>query len=110
MAAVKGAYEHLVKLLQMTGAGADRYTVSFVVGQQHTDHTGAVGRGDVRLSIMSYGSALKRSMEITSEATYILLDEIHCRSDPTVVSGDLQFTVNNARYKCVHLTATVLTR
>lgn len=63
----------------------------------------------MQIKFGSWGSGTRHVSEIEQTSTYLLLDEIHCRSDPTVVAGDLQFT-KQSMYKCAHLTATVLTR
>lgn len=110
VAAVRGAYEQLNRVLKTDGENRDKFTVCYTVGQQHAESTDQRGSGAVSLIIMSYGAALKRQQELIGEADYILLDEVHCRADPTVVAGDLQFTREGMRYKCIHLTATVLTR
>ncbi|OAD53038.1 hypothetical protein WN48_10893 [Eufriesea mexicana] len=98
--------ETRVFLLQPTVATVGN---NYVVSQKHEDSTDLVGYGNKKLTILSYGAALKRIQQIENRADYVLLDEIHCRSDPTVIAGNLQFTKKRAPYKCIHLTATVLT-
>lgn len=73
----------------MDGVGSRPYTNEYVVGQRHEDSTDKFRFGIKRLFDMSCGAVMRRIQQVESKADYLLLDEIHCRSDPTVVAGNL---------------------
>uniref|UniRef100_A0AAT9JH95 Genome polyprotein n=1 Tax=Brachymeria lasus associated flavi-like virus TaxID=3142493 RepID=A0AAT9JH95_9FLAV len=103
--AVRNAFARIRQLLDVDGANRNKYCVRYEVGQRHSDSSQSVGFGDIKLDIMTYGKALVNAMAVKESYTYIILDEIHCDDDPTVLCGDIVFT-SSQRAKVIHMSAT----